>query len=147
MTHHLLVQYCNFVVRGTYVPTTEYAILGDDVVIFDSLIARHYYELMSKLGLQINLTKSVVDPTGSSIEFAKRRFVGRVEITGIPFPLLDNADKSIYDYHTLLRSMKNWGFPINLSEGFSLVPPYLSNRGKGLLAILCEYTALSESHD
>jgi len=44
--------------------------LGDDIVLFDDLVAAAYLRLMEELGVSINLTKSVVATT-PSFEFAK----------------------------------------------------------------------------
>lgn len=49
---------------------TNYALLGDDVVIHDNKVAEKYLEVMADLGVEINLTKSVISE--DTIEFAKR---------------------------------------------------------------------------
>jgi hypothetical protein len=60
---------------------------------------------MNSLGVEINLTKSVTDPSGKAIEFAKRRIYNNQEITGLPYKLLECASKSIYDLHLMYRLM------------------------------------------
>lgn len=102
---------------------------------------------MISIGVEINLSKSVVDPKGNAIEFAKRRFVSSTEITGLPFPLIEYASRSIYGLHDMYRLMNKWSFNINLLNGPLLVPSYLSKKGKDLLLILIGYTALSESSE
>lgn len=44
--------------------------LGDDICIFDKLVAENYLALMESVGVPINLAKSVV-ATNASFEFAK----------------------------------------------------------------------------
>jgi hypothetical protein len=72
LTHHLLVQ---IAYREVY-PSTEaiwyedYELLGDDIVLFDKLVADSYLKLMLSIGVDINLSKSVLSTNGS-FEFAK----------------------------------------------------------------------------
>jgi len=54
-----------------------YAILGDDVVIADSRVAKEYQEILSKLEVKISTSKSLISNSGA-FEFAKR-FRIRVE--------------------------------------------------------------------
>jgi hypothetical protein len=49
----------------------DYSLLGDDIVIGDSLVAKSYENIMSNLGLVINPHKSLVSTIGVC-EFAKR---------------------------------------------------------------------------
>ncbi|EXB30479.1 hypothetical protein L484_006029 [Morus notabilis] len=48
-----------------------YAILGDDVVIADSRVAKEYQERLSKLEVKISTSKSLISNSGA-FEFAKR---------------------------------------------------------------------------
>jgi hypothetical protein len=70
LTHHCIVWMA--AIRGR-VPTSEvlYLVLGDDIVIAHSVIAKHYLEILQELGCPVNLTKSIVSHNGS-FEFAKR---------------------------------------------------------------------------
>jgi len=52
---------------------TDYALLGDDLVIADEAVARCYLALASDLGVSINMDKSIVSEE-SVLEFAKRIF-------------------------------------------------------------------------
>jgi hypothetical protein len=45
-------------------------LLGDDINIFDKLVATHYLSVMEGLGVGINLSKSVV-ASNDTFEFAK----------------------------------------------------------------------------
>lgn len=80
LTHHFIVQLAarNVGLTGWF---TRYLVLGDDIVIADGRVAEEYIKLMSALGVQIGLAKSLVSSNGS-FEFA-RQFVFRGEpVTG-----------------------------------------------------------------
>jgi hypothetical protein len=78
VTHHLLVQlaYRNAYGVDKTLPFTRdtwytgYEVLGDDIIIFDSLVAAEYLRIMDALGVPINTTKSVV-ATVPVTEYAK----------------------------------------------------------------------------
>lgn len=78
VTHHFLVQYARFNVcldRGyPYTPTRDYCILGDDLIITDISLAKAYLRLLKMLGMEVNLSKSIVS-SNRTLEFAKRTFV------------------------------------------------------------------------
>lgn len=67
LTHHVIVRaaalrrgICNF---------SDYALLGDDIVIRNDIVASSYLEMMTSLGVSINLNKSVISTDFA--EFAK----------------------------------------------------------------------------
>jgi len=74
LTHHLLVQIA--AIRAGAVPLgtwfTEYAVLGDDLVIADKRVADSYLQLLKEMGMEVNLYKSLLSDTGRCLEFAKR---------------------------------------------------------------------------
>jgi len=76
ITHHLLVQFAYHRVYGFKGPLTldnwydQYEVLGDDIILFDPLIAKEYLQLMEALGVPINTMKSVVAKVPVT-EFAK----------------------------------------------------------------------------
>jgi len=80
VTHHLIAQLAAHRARlhGSQDPCgfwnhewyEGYEVLGDDIVIFDDLVASQYLLIMSELGVPINLAKSVV-ATNPTFEFAK----------------------------------------------------------------------------
>lgn len=77
LTHHLLVQIASLRV-GYTTWFEDYAVLGDDVVIADVAVAQAYKEVMAHLGVDINMSKSVVSSTGVC-EFAKKLLVSGKE--------------------------------------------------------------------
>jgi hypothetical protein len=61
---------------------TKYEILGDDLVILDSAIATKYLEVAKDLGVEINLSKSILSTNGS-FEFAKRTVIQGTDVSGV----------------------------------------------------------------
>ncbi|KAF9590872.1 hypothetical protein IFM89_039181 [Coptis chinensis] len=83
LSHHFLVWYCAELVY----PGREfrrYAVLGDDVVIADPLVAKRNEEALGEFQVEISRQKSLISSTGS-FEFAKRFFVknGSVDLSPI----------------------------------------------------------------
>lgn len=74
VTHHFIVQcaawQAGVVATGT--PFEKYAVLGDDVVIGNSKVAKQYLNIIGALGVECGLHKSLLSPSGTALEFAKR---------------------------------------------------------------------------
>lgn len=68
LTHHIIVQIAAKR-SGCESIFTQYAVLGDDIVIADDMVANNYLAIMKVLGVDVNLVKS---HQGSTAEFAKR---------------------------------------------------------------------------
>lgn len=84
ITHHWIVQLAAWrVYKGPVQWNTEYEVLGDDIVIFNSDIAEEYKSIMAVLGCGINLNKSIVSHTRPVFEFAKRTCWGFAIVSGI----------------------------------------------------------------
>jgi len=107
LTHHTLVRIAaNRVGLNNF---SHYALLGDDIVIANTSVAKSYHALMvDVLGVEINLSKSLV--SNDSFEFAKRLvtmkgevspvgaknlLVGLKSLKGIPSILLDLVNKGL----------------------------------------------------
>jgi len=82
-THHFLVQYSAF--RCGLFPFNAYAVLGDDIIIWNSSVSKSYLKVMNDLGVKIGLAKSVISPSGGSLEFAKRTFYKGIDVSPIAF--------------------------------------------------------------
>jgi hypothetical protein len=90
LTHHSVVRYCasleglnNF---------EDYAILGDDIVIWNHGVADRYYRFMEINGVSINLSKSVISTCAPyTIEFAKRLFYNGSEISGLTYDIMKSG--------------------------------------------------------
>jgi len=91
ITHHYLLQFCSFKKDKTFGWYENYEILGDDLVIFDSDVATEYLELMRKLGLEINLSKSISSSSKPVFEFAKRTVVFGSNVSGLSVKQLISA--------------------------------------------------------
>jgi len=87
ITHHFLVQASAWRsgVVSVGVWFKHYAILGDDIVIFNRDVADEYRRLISLIGMNIGLHKSILSRNGSVIEFAKRIFHNGVDVSPVPF--------------------------------------------------------------
>lgn len=83
VTHHWIVQLAAFRVTRNYDWNTQYEILGDDLVIFNKQIADEYLQIMTDLGCEINLFKSIVSHKRPVFEFAKRTCWGTSIVSGI----------------------------------------------------------------
>jgi len=74
LTHHLIVQFaaaqCGY--KGLF---KAYCVLGDDIVIYNSKVAAMYHNILTRLGVKCNLSKSILSPKGLGLEFAKRTFI------------------------------------------------------------------------
>lgn len=67
--------------------------LGDDIVIFSTPLARKYVELMTLFGVELNMAKSVVShkkiPT---VEFAKRTSFNGQDVSPISLKMFLSQD-------------------------------------------------------
>jgi hypothetical protein len=76
LTHHALVQ----LAASRALPKhgqewfMGYAVLGDDIVIANKLVAAEYLRIMDTIGVEVGLSKSMISTTGS-LEFAKRTYI------------------------------------------------------------------------
>lgn len=86
LTHHFLVQaaawHAGVVPFGTWF--SGYAIVGDDLVIFNTLVKDSYLGILAALGMPINQAKSILSPLGKGLEFCKRTIINGVDISPIP---------------------------------------------------------------
>lgn len=127
ITHHLIVQ---LAYQRSYKKDdwfSNYELLGDDIVIFDTLVAEQYLFIMKNIGLEINLSKSVCSPTGEVVEFAKKTYLNGNNISGLPWKaVISQTDvlgiasliyslHSHLDYARNIRWVKNWIFGKNLN--------------------------------
>jgi len=86
MTHHLIVQSCAWTCSYPKDQLfTKYAVLGDDIVIWDKQVATKYLNLMKILGVNLGLAKSIISIQGIGLEFAKKTLVEGGDVS--PFPL------------------------------------------------------------
>jgi hypothetical protein len=70
LTHHAIVQFAAFRagIAGWF---RDYAVLGDDIIIGNEDVAKHYLRVMEILGVEIGLAKSLISNNKSG-EFANK---------------------------------------------------------------------------
>nr|URY18745.1 RNA-dependent RNA polymerase [Erysiphe necator associated mitovirus 37] len=100
LAHHLVVHYAaklagieNF---------DQYIILGDDIVIKNDIVAKNYIKIITRLGVELSLTKTHVSK--DTYEFAKRWFKQGKEITGIPVRGIIHNIFNVFIVFTILYS-------------------------------------------
>lgn len=95
--------------------TSKYAVLGDDVVIFDEGIAVLYQQFMAMIGVEINLVKSVV---GEGVaEFAKSLFVRGDDVSPLPIePLRLRRAYYIQDTVIILENLGKRGILVEYED-------------------------------
>jgi hypothetical protein len=82
ITHHFMVQLASMRI-GRSGWELNYEILGDDLVIFDKALADSYLVISKELGVDINMSKSIVSVEKPVFEFAKRMVIGRTNVSAI----------------------------------------------------------------
>jgi hypothetical protein len=58
-------------------------VLGDDLVLFEKDVADRYLTLCKELGVEINLSKSIVSENRPVLEFAKRTSINGVDVSAV----------------------------------------------------------------
>lgn len=91
MTHHLIVQFAASPLMKNRSLFKDYAILGDDIVIFNNYVAKRYHDIILSLGVECNLSKSIMSPKGLGLEFAKRTFLHGENVSPAPLKELASA--------------------------------------------------------
>jgi hypothetical protein len=133
-THHCIVQ-ASALQAGVNLPFRDYALLGDDIVIYNGKVAKEYQEIISKLGMVISKHKSIVGL--SSAEFAKT-LISRSEIvTPLPWSLIDKARLYPGFLLQLLRDLKmRYALAeVKLNKLIKLLP--FSKRKDGIIILTC----------
>nr|WAY16602.1 putative RNA-dependent RNA polymerase [Rhizoctonia solani mitovirus 121] len=91
VTHHWILQLSASRALGYKGWYDNYEILGDDLVMFDKAVADEYLAIMSELGCEINLSKSIRSHSRPVFEFAKRTCWGDKIVSGISMAQLNAA--------------------------------------------------------
>lgn len=85
LNHHLMVWYCaDKVYPGRLF--TDYAVLGDDIVIADKLVAEEYLDQLARFGIPVSKQKTLVSDSGAA-EFAKRFWIRGLTVDLSPVSL------------------------------------------------------------
>jgi len=107
VSHHYLIYYCCKIL-GREWKTLPYVLLGDDIVIGDSAIAKLYLETLDKLG--ISISKEKTHTSTELYEFAKRWIYKGQEISPFPIASLKESSKKNYLFVNTLRESEKKGW-------------------------------------
>jgi hypothetical protein len=110
LTHHVIVQMAAYL-SCIKLPFTRYAVLGDDIIIWSKPVQRKYLEIMDNLGVEINLTKSIVSETGVGLEFAKKTIIHGINVS--PFTLQEYM-ASLSNSSALLELKRKYDLPLSI---------------------------------
>lgn len=147
LTHHAIVQLAASKAYSKAGWFLLYAVLGDDVVIADRLVAKEYLRIMEQLGVGIGLAKSLVS-NQNSIEFAKRTWIRGQDCSPVSLAEVKVAQCNLGSLGELVRKCKKFGVIRFSSVGLFLGFKYrnlaqlpvglgVGNRLSRVLAYLC----------
>lgn len=106
LIHHAIVQWAALragvvtIGKGWY---EGYGILGDDVMICRSCVAKEYLAIMKRMDVGIGDHKSLISRNGSAFEFAKRTFLNGVDVSMVPFSEFVAGRQSLAGLLELIR--------------------------------------------
>lgn len=83
LTHHAIVQFSanKAGIKGWF---SDYAVLGDDIVIANGKVAHQYKLLLQNIGVKAGLAKSIIARSKFVLEFAKKFFVDSTTANMLP---------------------------------------------------------------
>jgi len=84
---------------------TSYEILGDDIMIFDKELSDRYLFFMKYIGVECNLSKSLLSPNSTALEFAKRTIYKGEDVSALPWKLFASVGGSLGGKISLLRDL------------------------------------------
>jgi hypothetical protein len=105
ITHHWVMQMASYLNGRRDGWEDRYEVLGDDIVIFDSSLAKWYLHIMKNLGLEINLSKSIISPEKPVFDFAKRTVIGSELVSGITYSQVHSSNLSL---SSRINSVYSW---------------------------------------
>jgi len=117
--HHYIVRLAAYKSLGL-TSFTDYIILGDDVVIFNSAVAREYKSIVLSLGVGISIPKTISPQRRgySGVEFASKLILNGIDLSPLPLGILLQNDS--------VRSLNLWTF--TLEKSYSIGGPALSEQ-------------------
>jgi hypothetical protein len=136
VTHHVIVQ-ISAQKAGYSGLFQDYSILGDDIVIANRNVAEQYQILMKGLGLEINLSKSLISTEGV-IEFAKRWFHNDIDLSPGSPALITRVLSDANYFPTLILDLLNRGINtmVDHEKFFSSSPLPNINKDKIKFALI-----------
>lgn len=137
ITHHTMVR---IAARRAGMKTFDlYLVLGDDLVIADTLVAEQYLKLAQEWCVDINLSKSVISRNGS-LEFAKRFFYKYQDVSGLSFKEMAVAYYDVRGLFQLLNRIQTFR-SVTVAQMLS----FLGHGYKALSRITARYSSMSSS--
>jgi len=144
LTHHFIVQ---LAYRESYSLVKadwfdNYELLGDDIVLFDEKVAKQYLFIMEGLGVEINLSKSVLSNNGS-FEFAKVSSFKGQNVSGVPWKMFISQRTRMGRVNILLYLIQSIQVkhPIRYIKNITMFRPgMLGDYGFTLIALLTMLT-------
>jgi hypothetical protein len=121
LSHHFMVWLAAELVYPKQGRFTRYALLGDDIVIADQKVAIKYQEILTTLGVDISVPKSIISNNGT-LEFAKRFLTDELKVDLSPvscqslasvqgtLSLLQFADKYKVTRLSTLMRLRGFGY-------------------------------------
>jgi hypothetical protein len=94
MTHHFIVQSAAWMAGLPKGKFTQYAVLGDDIIIWNRPVAKAYLRILSALGVEVGLAKSIISLKGKGLEFAKKTFLKGQDVSPVPFKEQSSAHRN-----------------------------------------------------
>lgn len=110
VAHHAIVQYCASL-EGLEGWFERYAVVGDDIVIYDDVVAKRYLAVVTGLGISVSMEKSIVSENGV-FEFCKRLVTPEGDASGVPVKLIYQCFRFPSDAAALLRHLNRRGFTL-----------------------------------
>lgn len=110
LTHHAIIEFCAHL-EGIS-SFREYAVIGDDVAIFNEQVASRYKDILEVLEVPISIAKSVSSKGGAQYsrgEIAKRFFLNGTELSPIPTGAIYSARKDKLLFPNLVRLCQERG--------------------------------------
>jgi hypothetical protein len=102
ITHHVTVEAC--ALKAGFTSFKDYCLIGDDVTIFNSKVAREYRRFLDHFSINISESKSLHSSgKPSSAEIAKRLFKDGVELSPIPPDAIESAIKDYLLFPNLMK--------------------------------------------
>lgn len=146
LTHHVLVQ-LSALRAGHRLLFKDYALLGDDIVIWNKPVALQYLKVMEGIGLDVNLTKSILSPKGLGLEFAKKTFLFKdnttFDVSPLPLKEYSAALESSASFVSFVRK-----YDLNLSTVKTLLGiGYRSSNSKRMRLFHLAYMTPTNAHD
>lgn len=127
IAHHYIMFWCCQKLGKDW-KSSEYALLGDDILIGCPQLAELYKDTMARLGVGISDIKT--HESSKLYEFAKRLVLNGIEITPFPVSSLQESGKKFYLLTNLLQeeSRKGWdwsnGIPLTIKDYYLTVLGY-----------------------